>query len=143
MTFVPGDPRINRSGRPKGFAGVARMIMAETRDGAELVEWALCIWRDERLDIKDRMAAYQWLSDRGLGKPVQMTELAPPGGFTDEMDDRTDGYTLEELRELDAIEARRVARLLENRDQNPKVVDGGARLLPAAVAPAVTSTDEE
>lgn len=71
--FVPGHR--SNGGRPKGFAGVARMILTETRDGAELVEFALETLRNEENEMRDRLAAHSWLSDRGLGKPLQSLEL--------------------------------------------------------------------
>ncbi len=51
------------------------MIMDATRDGAELVEWALGIWRDTSAPIEHRWQAFQWLSDRGMGKPMAMVDL--------------------------------------------------------------------
>lgn len=71
--FQPGGPP--GPGRPKGFKGVAKQIMAKSRDGAEMVEWAFKVWQDERSPMSDRRWAFEWLSDRGLGKPVARTEL--------------------------------------------------------------------
>ena len=77
MPFQKGVVHKHKSpGRPKGFKGVARLIAKETRDGAELVEWALAVWRDEERPFAERAAAHAWLSDRGLGRPLQMLELA-------------------------------------------------------------------
>ena len=70
-----GAPSLNPAGRSRGFAGVARQIMAETRDGAELVEFALRIFRDEHAPMRDRQEAHAWLSDRGLGRPLANVEL--------------------------------------------------------------------
>lgn len=70
-------------GRPPGFRGVARMIMKETRDGAELVEFALRVLRDEGEDHDNRWAALQWLADRGLGKPLVSVDLAAEVGVHD------------------------------------------------------------
>jgi hypothetical protein len=75
MPFQPGDPNINRSGRPRGFAGVARLIAAATNDGAELVQWALAVWRDPSREFSERQAAHQWLSDRYLGRPLQSLDM--------------------------------------------------------------------
>jgi hypothetical protein len=71
-------------GRPKGFRGVAKLIMEETRDGAELVEYALEVFRDQegkRMPAQ-RWEALQWLSDRGLGKPLVSVDLAAEVGVT-------------------------------------------------------------
>lgn len=65
----------NPSGRPKGFKAVAKLIMEETGDGEELVYWALKIWRDVKAPSEQRWQAFQWLSDRGLGKPVATLDL--------------------------------------------------------------------
>lgn len=73
--WVKGGPSPNPAGKSRGFAGVARGIMAATRDGAELFEWALSVWRDEGRDHRERFEAFQWLSDRGMGKPIAMLEL--------------------------------------------------------------------
>ena len=62
-------------GRPPGFRGVAKRIMKETRNGDELVEWALSVWRDETLPMSERWRAHDWLSDRGLGKPITVAHV--------------------------------------------------------------------
>jgi hypothetical protein len=69
MPFVPGVSG-NPAGRPRGFAGVAKQIMSATREGAELVEFALGMMRDPKAKPAERLAAHAWLSDRALGRPV-------------------------------------------------------------------------
>lgn len=69
--FLPGNTA-NPAGRPKGLAA---MVQAETRDGAEVVAYMLRVLRDERQPTALRMAAGQWLADRGFGKAVQTVEL--------------------------------------------------------------------
>lgn len=57
---------------------MARMIRGETRDGAELVEFALRVWRGEvdGMDSeKSRMWAHDWLTDRAIGKPLQSVDM--------------------------------------------------------------------
>jgi len=44
-TFVPGDPRINKGGRPKGIGGKLREIFGD--DGEALVEWGLKVINGE------------------------------------------------------------------------------------------------
>lgn len=110
MTFRPGQSG-NPAGRPRGFASVAKLIMAETRDGAELVEFALNVFRDPQRTFNERMAAHAWLSDRALGKPLAQSEVVqlariehaitlPPGW---------DALPLAQRREfLDGLEAKRI-----------------------------------
>ena len=108
MPWKPGQSG-NRAGRPKGFAGVSRRIMQETRDGDELVEWALSVWRDSSRPYAERAAAHGWLSDRGLGRPVQTTELhatLAPGVPEDDEPDLSH-LSVEQLRELAELERRR------------------------------------
>ncbi len=37
--------------------------------------WALEIWRNVQAPMELRWQAFQWLSDRGMGKPVSMVEI--------------------------------------------------------------------
>lgn len=64
---MTGNPR----GRPKSFA---RLIREETREGAELVAYMLSILRHPKQPVAFRMAAAQWLADRGWGKAVTILE---------------------------------------------------------------------
>jgi hypothetical protein len=70
----------NPKGRPKGFRGVAKMIMEETEDGTELVMFALRLMRDAEQPMRERLAAHGWLSDRGLGKPLAIVDVNVEGG---------------------------------------------------------------
>jgi hypothetical protein len=69
--FLPGGPSPNPHGRPKG---IAALVQAETRDGAELVAFMLRVLRQEKQPTVLRMQAAQWLADRGFGKAVQQLE---------------------------------------------------------------------
>jgi hypothetical protein len=77
--FVKGHQAHERSGRPKGLAALVR---ARTRDGAELVDLMLSVLRDEIQDTRvvDRITAAEWLADRGWGKAVQVSELTGEDG---------------------------------------------------------------
>ena len=65
--FLPGTASPNPAGRPKGLPA---MIRAETRDGAELVAFFVSVLRSPRYRVDARMAAGQWLADRGFGRAV-------------------------------------------------------------------------
>jgi len=76
MPFVKGQVLTHkRTGRPKGFKGVAKMIAKETRDGAELVEYALKVFRSKKSFPHQKWEALCWLADRSIGKPVEMVAL--------------------------------------------------------------------
>ena len=69
--FLPGNGPPAGPGRPKGLAA---MVQAETRDGAELVAFMVRVLRDAGQKTDVRMQAAQWLADRGFGKAVQVLE---------------------------------------------------------------------
>ena len=76
----PSGTSGNPGGRPKGLV---RRIREETEDGAELVDYMLSVFRDERESTRTRVAAATWLADRGFGRPTQTQaiELSTSGGF--------------------------------------------------------------
>ena len=80
--FQPGQSG-NPGGRPRGLVAAIR---AQTRDGEELVRFMLAVLRGRvpGSRLRDRMAAAEWLADRGFGRPVQAVGVA-----MDAMDDRT------------------------------------------------------
>jgi hypothetical protein len=55
----------NPTGRPKSFAS---KIRTQTRNGEEMVEFALGVWRNETLSLKDRWPAFVWLTEYAYGK---------------------------------------------------------------------------
>jgi Family of unknown function (DUF5681) len=69
--FLPGASG-NPTGRPKSFAAI---VQAETKDGAELVAYMLGVLRNGKQPTALRMAAAQWLADRGFGRAVQTVEV--------------------------------------------------------------------
>ena len=70
--FLPGVSG-NPGGRPLGFAAEIR---EQTRDGAELIEFMLAVFRGEHgEDIRTRADAATWLADRGHGKPIPIREF--------------------------------------------------------------------
>jgi hypothetical protein len=73
--FQPGQSG-NPGGRPKSIFG--SLIREQTRDGADLVDFYLDVFRGKRRPLKLRMEAATWLADRGFGRPVQATEISGP-----------------------------------------------------------------
>lgn len=53
--------------RPRGARGMASAIMLCTRDGQDLIDWALVLWKDVDAPIEWRWKAFEWLSNRGAG----------------------------------------------------------------------------
>lgn len=78
-SWTPGTSG-NRSGRPRGFVGVAAAIGIATNNGEDLVKYALEVWRDTKRPHAERWMAFVWLSDRGLGKPMTSVELTVHAG---------------------------------------------------------------
>lgn len=67
-----------QSGNPGGrpcVRGIREMIQSQTKQGAELVEYALEVLRDKNARTSDRNYAHTWLSDRGWGKAVEHVEV--------------------------------------------------------------------
>ena len=63
--FKPGQSG-NPQGRPKAqFGGYIR---DETREGKELVDFMLSVFRNSKIHVTIRMEALKWLTDRGWGK---------------------------------------------------------------------------
>ena len=73
--FLKGTANPNPVGRPKQFKGLAAMIRAQTDDGAELVRFALGVFRNAENVYKHSEVwdAFIWLADRGFGKAVNTT----------------------------------------------------------------------
>lgn len=72
--FIKGHP--SNGGRPKGLAEYVRQ---QTKEGKELVEFYLTVFRDDK-DMRLRMQAADWLADRGFGRQVQAMEHSGPDG---------------------------------------------------------------
>lgn len=98
--YLPGQSG-NPGGASKGFKGMAAYIRKKTRDGEELADFALGVFRNEGNAYKhvDRWAALQWLADRGFGKAVNtLIEIA--GGDSSDVPN-FDGVDKAKLAELD------------------------------------------
>lgn len=94
-----GGPSPNPSGRTKAQSdaarALARRIQEETRDGDELLEFALRVYRfvpggpnaeTDRavhglveVELEDKKWAHGWLTDRGFGKALQVIDFAGEG----------------------------------------------------------------
>lgn len=84
--WVPGQSG-NLSGRPKGSVGLAAQIRVATREGMELIEFWLTVFRGDpvptpgrggqkkRPTLRHRQEAAEWLTDHGFGKAIQTTDL--------------------------------------------------------------------
>lgn len=61
----------NPGRRPKKFGALVR---EKTREGEELIDFALKVMRDKGEDTGHRMAAMKWLGERGFGRPALSNE---------------------------------------------------------------------
>ena len=129
-----GQPSPNPKGRPRAGLALAERIR-ERLDPDVLIDLAKRVAADETLSESARIATLLPLYDRGYIKPP--TTIAAQIETTTVQRDYS-AMPLEERRALlDRIKG------LPARVQNPKVLDGGAALLPIAVAHAVANSDEE
>jgi len=131
MPFKPGESG-NPLGRPKGFAGVAAKIMKATRNGDELVEFALKVFRNKPprakkgetakppYSIEDQMRAHQWLTDRSIGKALAVID-ANVGG---EVSSPHAALLEQMLRETHVEKDRRLAELEAKAKADAKAKDG-------------------
>lgn len=68
---VSGNP----NGRTKGFRGVSKMIAEKTKNGQDLVDFAIRTWQDETRLWADRWAAFTWLGNYHFGRPATEIEI--------------------------------------------------------------------
>lgn len=73
----------NPGGRSKRSAILARLARSHTRDGLDLVEFAVRVLKGEESEatLRDRLDAMRWLADRGWGKSPE------PAGDADDAAD--------------------------------------------------------
>lgn len=75
----------NPSGRPKGLKTLSAQLLAKTKDGRELIEWWVGIWRGHKTPLgkiptpSERFEAAHWIADHAWGKApaVQIDVTAP------------------------------------------------------------------
>lgn len=65
---------IQKAGKAS-FQRLAEQIQRETGDGAELMKFALDVWRNTSLPFSDRWNAFIWASERGFGKAPQIIDI--------------------------------------------------------------------
>ena len=102
----------NPLGRRAAGASLQSMILCQTSDGAELVDWYVRVWKGQVPGLrhpKYRMEAAHWLSDHGFGKPTQ--ELKVEETVNMQLGNPALAeYTVEELRGIrDELRSRRDA----------------------------------
>lgn len=119
MTFVKGQVLTHkRTGRPKGFKGMAKLIQKETRNGAELVEYALKVFRDEEQYHHTRWEALQWLADRGFGRAMQMVDLAAHLEVSGTIEHRP--MLVDALKKLEGADRARLRELMLKASGDPR-----------------------
>lgn len=96
--FKPGQSG-NPTGRPKSFA---HLIRKATKDGEEMVEFALEIWRSDR-PLKDRWPAFVWLTEYAYGKAPTFAPIEGEDPLA------LDGYDRAIAEIVDELAARREA----------------------------------
>jgi len=89
--WVPGESG-NPGGRPKGLAVLVR---GKVKDGKELVDFYLKVFRDEKEDMKFRLEAAHWLGERGWGKALQFIEINEPKKNNDEIEQKVNARIAE------------------------------------------------
>ena len=67
----PNALMIARAPGARGTRNFAKLIRESTRDGAELIEFALDVMRDGACPVSERLRALDWLADRMLGRAPQ------------------------------------------------------------------------
>lgn len=100
MTWKPGQSG-NPGGRPSAVPAVAKKILAETRNGEELVEILLKAARGQHTQLCDEKSirwAISELLDRCLGRAPQAIEVSTGASALPLPDMR--GLSLDELRRL-------------------------------------------
>lgn len=113
----------NPKGRPRREDALAEAIREHVPPGA-LIAVAIRVIDDPKSAPSVRLQAAQFLAERGYTKPVERHEVAVGQAVTDDQD--LSGLTLEQLHELEQLEARRAA-ILSARDAEAEPV-----ALPAA-----------
>lgn len=139
-SWVPGV-----SGNPKGRRGRATSLIDAIRDKVdtqELVDTALELMRTGTGN--EKLQALNWLRDSGFVRPAERHELGTPGSTDAADDDLPDTLTLDELRELDALDQRRAAIVADgvSRDRHTDAVSSTHSVLQLTSArPSIRPSD--
>ena len=108
--LLPGGVSLNPRGRGVAFRGMVQHIREQTSDGAELVEFALKVFRgvDPTTGAKiykhsEQWDAHNWLTERGFGKAITPIDIQTQS--TDQIIDVFDPTRLgdEDLATLEAL----------------------------------------
>lgn len=71
---MPGTISVS-TGRPKGFAGLAKYVQSQVGGGKDLADWVYAVWRGDIIPTEAQVKAHNWLTERGFGKAMQSIEL--------------------------------------------------------------------
>jgi hypothetical protein len=141
--FVKGDPRINRTGRPKGFGQYIRSVTGESGEKLFKIAWMIARGAARADDyvttktgkavpvrkgpsIRERLDAVKFLAEHGFGKPQASIHMTGTVEHVQRMD--LSRLTEEQMAQLDAL----VGQVSL---EDGETVEGEVLAVPAALEP--------